>query len=57
MTDVFGESATKDQVGGVFKREKLWFKVENVNDNKRDVKRKLLNQGIAFAESLLNTVD
>lgn len=55
MTDVFGEAATKDQVNGVFKRERLWFKAENVADNKRDVKRKLLNQGITYAKSLIVT--
>lgn len=53
MTDIFGEPATKDQVKGVFNRERLWFKTENVADNKRDVKRKLLNQGIAYAQSLM----
>lgn len=55
MTDVFGEAATKDQVNGVFKRERLWFKTESVADNKRDVKRKLLNQGITYAKSLIVT--
>ena len=55
MTDVFGEAATKDQVNGVFQRERLWFKAENVAENKRDVKRKLLNQGIIFAKSLIDT--
>lgn len=53
MTDVFGEAATENQVKGVFKREKLWFKIENVGDNKRDVKRKLLNKGIEYAQSLM----
>ncbi len=53
MTDVFGEAATKDQVNGVFKREKLWFKAESVADNKRDVKRKLLNQGNSYVKSIL----
>ena len=57
LTDVFGEPATKDQVNGVFKRERLWFKTENVADNKRDVKRKLLNQGITYAKSLLTTTE
>lgn len=55
MTDVFGEAATKDQVNGVFQRERLWFKAENVAENKRDVKRKLLNQGITFAKNLIAT--
>lgn len=53
MTDVFGEAATKDQVNGVFKRERLWFKAENIADNRKDIKRKLLNQGIAYAKNLI----
>lgn len=52
MSDVFGEAATIDQINGVFKREKLWFKVENTEGNKKGVKRKLLNQGIAYAHNL-----
>ncbi len=52
MTDIFGESATKDQVNGVFKREKLWFKAEKVDG--KLVKRKLLNQGIDFTVSLIS---
>lgn len=52
VTDIFGEAATKDQVNGVFKREKLWFKVEGIEGNGKEVKRKLLNKGIEFAESL-----
>ncbi len=55
VTDIFGEAATKDQVNGVFKREKLWFKAESVEGNGKEVKRKLLNKGIEFAKSL--TVD
>lgn len=52
LTDIFGEAATKDQVNGVFSREKLWFKTKK-EDNR--TKRKLLNQGISFAESLKAT--
>lgn len=52
MTDIFGESATKDQVEGVFKREKRWFKSENVDGNNKLVHRKLLNEAKAFAQSL-----
>lgn len=53
MTDIFGEPATKDQVNGVFKREKLWFKSENVEGNRKEVKRKLLNKGIEFAKAII----
>lgn len=52
LTDIFGEAATKDQVNGVFSREKLWFKTENVEGNKRDTRRKLLNAGLDYAKSL-----
>lgn len=52
MTDVFGESATKDKVNGVFKREKRWFKSENVDGNNKLVHRKLLNEAKSFAQSL-----
>lgn len=44
MTDIFGESATKDKVNGVFKREKSWFKSENVDGNNKLVHRKLLSE-------------
>lgn len=54
LSDIFGESVTKDQVNGVFGREKLWFKVEKVEGNKRDSKRKLLNAGIDYAKSLIS---
>lgn len=57
MTDVFGEAATDGQINGIFKREKLWFKVENIEGSKRGVKRKLLNQGITFAKSLTVPVE
>ena len=52
MTDIFGESATKDQVNGVFKREKRWFKSEHVDGNNKLVRRKLLNEAKTFAQSL-----
>ena len=52
LTDIFGEAATKDQVKGVFERERLWFKTEKEG---KCAKRKLLNQGISFAESLIAT--
>lgn len=55
VTDIFGEAATKNQVNGVFRREKLWFKAESIEGNSKEVKRKLLNRGIEFAKSL--TVD
>lgn len=50
LTDIFGEAATKNQVNGVFKRQKMWFKIEKVDG--KSVKRKLLNRGIDFAKSI-----
>ena len=50
LTDIFGEAATKGQVNGVFRRQKMWFKIDRVNG--KSVKRKLLNQGIEFAKSI-----
>ena len=51
LTDIFGEPATIDQVNGVFKREKLWFKVEKKESG---MARKLLNSGNNFAEALIS---
>lgn len=52
MTDIFGESATREQVEGVFKREKRWFKCENIEGSNKFVHRKLLNEGKSYAQSL-----
>lgn len=52
MTDIFGESATKKQVEGVFAREKRWFKCENIEGSNKFVHRKLLNEAKSFAQSL-----
>lgn len=52
MTDIFGESATKKQVEGVFTREKRWLKCENIEGSNKFVHRKLLNEAKSFAQSL-----
>lgn len=52
MTDVFGEAATNKQVDGVFRRNKRWFKTENIEGNNKLVHRKLLNEGKTYAQSL-----
>lgn len=54
MTDIFGESATKDQVNGVFKRNKRWFKLEHIDGDNKLVHRKLLNEAKVFAQSIGN---
>lgn len=50
LTDIFGEPATIDQINGVFKREKLWFKTEK---NETGMARKLLNNGISYAQGII----
>jgi hypothetical protein len=57
LTDIFGESATKAQVEGVFRREKLYFKSESIDGNNKLVHRKLLNKGKEFAESLMAPIE
>lgn len=57
MTDIFGEAATKDQVDGVFRREKRWFKSENIDGNNKMMRRKLLNEAKTFAQSLGNITE
>lgn len=52
MTDIFGESATKKQIEGVFTREKRWFKCEYIEGSNKFVHRKLLNEAKTFAQSL-----
>jgi DNA-binding PadR family transcriptional regulator len=52
MTDIFGEAANHTQVEGVFRREKRWFKPENIDGNNKLVHRKLLNEGKSYAQSL-----
>ncbi len=51
MVDLFGEPATKDQVNGVFKREKTWFKSEKKDG---EIKRKLLSPAKEYAKGLMN---
>lgn len=57
LMDVFGEHTTIGQVSGVFKREKLWFKSEKIDGNYKEIKRKLLNKGLEFAQSLIANTD
>ena len=52
VTDIFGEKATISQINGIFNRNKTWFKTEAVEGNSKEVKRKLLNQGIDYAKSI-----
>ena len=52
MTEVFEESATVDQVNGVFKREKSWFNIRGIDGSSKLVQRKLLSGTKEFAQSL-----
>lgn len=54
LTDVFGESATINQINGVLNQEKTWFKKEKSEDGKKEVQYKLLNGAITFAEEIRN---
>jgi len=53
LTKIFGESATIAQVKGVFQRQKLWFLNEKIEGNKKEVKRKLLREGIDYSKKLI----
>lgn len=52
MSEIFGESATKDQIKGVFATHIRWF--NKYSTSKKDVKYKLLNDGFTFVEDMLS---
>ena len=53
MTDILGLPATNDQINGVFKNNKSWFKKEEDPDNKRVCKRKLLQGAKDYIHQLI----
>ena len=53
MTDIFGLPASRDQINGVFKNNKTWFKKEEDPDNKRSYKRRLLQGAKDFIIKLI----
>ncbi|MPM17361.1 hypothetical protein SDC9_63750 [bioreactor metagenome] len=53
MTDILGLPATNDQIGGVFKNNRTWFKSEPDPKNKKAYKRKLLQGAKDFAQSII----
>ena len=55
MTDVLGLPATKDQVNGVFTREKTWFADVVSEDNKKIVRHRLLVGAKDFAKEIINS--
>ncbi len=55
MTNLWGLPATVDQVKGIFRREKTWFKQEIDPTNKKADRRKLLEGGKDFARSIIKS--
>lgn len=53
LTDILGMHATKDQIQGVFKRNKVWFKGEEDPNNPKMMKHVLLEGGKDYARSLM----
>ena len=53
MTDILGLPASRDQINGVFKNNKTWFKKEEDSDNKRAYKRRLLQGAKDFIIKLI----
>lgn len=55
MTDIFGLHASVDQINGVFKNNKTWFKKENDPNNNRGYKRKLLQGAKDFVQQIIQS--
>lgn len=53
MTDILGLPATSDQINGIFRRNKVWFKKEADPNNARIVKHILLQGGKDYAKGLM----
>jgi DNA-binding PadR family transcriptional regulator len=54
LTEMLGLPASIDQIKGVFKENKSWFKPEQDSTNKKAYRRKLLQGAKDFAESIIN---
>ncbi len=54
MTDILGLPATAKQIGGVFDKNKIWFKSEQDLNNKKAYKRKLLQGAKDFVLSIID---
>lgn len=54
MTDILGLPATDDQIKGVFKNNKIWFKSEQDENNKKAYRYKLLQGAKDFAQSIID---
>lgn len=53
LTDILGLHATNNQVQGIFKRNKIWFKDEADQNNPKMVRHVLLEGGKDYAKSLI----
>ena len=56
MTDILGLPATDKQIGGIFDKNKSWFKSEQDPKNKKAYRRKLLQGAKDFAQSIIDGV-
>ena len=54
MTDMLGLPASIDQINGILKKNKSWFKSEQDPNNKKAYKRKLLQGAKDFAQSIID---
>lgn len=53
MTDMLGLPATDKQIGGIFDKNRSWFKSEQDPNNKKAYRRKLLQGAKDFVESII----
>ncbi|MCR8657261.1 hypothetical protein [Paenibacillus endoradicis] len=53
MTDILGLPASIDQINGIFQKNKSWFKSEQDTNNKKAVRRKLLEGAKDFAKKII----
>lgn len=54
MTDFLGLPSSINKINGVFRRNRLWFKSEQDEDNKKAFKYKLLQGAKDFAQSIID---
>ncbi|HRX57817.1 MAG TPA: hypothetical protein P5075_03500 [Eubacteriales bacterium] len=54
LTSMMGLPSTKEQIKGVFKRNKVWFKPEQDDDNKYAYRYRLLQGAKDFAQSIID---
>lgn len=57
MTDILGLPASTDQINGIFKINRSWFKSEQDAGNKKALRRKLLEGAKDFAKEIIGSND